>query len=348
MLKLVLGIGLAVLVLLPLPAKAVTFNRVVTLGDSLMDDPDGVRSPVAAEHVAERLGATLTKLALSGSTSDDLIDGGQHTQAAAEFGAGDLAMLWIGGNDFFSHGLNVVFGSYGFIDDLESNVDTALTTLRGAGMEVVVFNLPDLSNVPATDGLSNFRKATQKWNDRLDVLAASHDVAVVDVFNLFDQLADSPEEFSLLGNSLNLDDTDCQFCVFYDQIHPSSFAQGFIANVAIDTINAKYDPSGAMPLEQLSIVEIAELADLYGSDFDGNDIVNAADLALWQSSFGATGADADGDLDTDGNDFLVWQRQFTPPTLSFSATVPEPTTVTLLFLLLSMTFVARPVKSGPV
>lgn len=344
MLKLVLGIGLAVSMLLPLPAEAVTFNRVVTLGDSLMDDPDGVRSPVAAEHVAERLGAPLTKLARSGSTSDSLIDGGQHTQAAAEFGEGDLAMLWIGGNDFFGHALNVTFGFYGFIDDLESNVDTALTTLRGAGMEVVVFNLPDLSNVPATDGISNFRKATQQWNDRLDVLATSHDVAVVDVFDLFDQLADSPGDFSLLGNSINLDGINCQFCVFADLIHPSSFAQGFIANVAIDTINAKYDPSGAMPLEHLSVVEIAELVDLYGSDFDGNDIVNAADLAQWQNSFGATGADADGDLDTDGNDFLVWQRQFTTPAILSPLVVPEPTAIALAFFLLSMTMAARSVK----
>lgn len=353
MLKLVLGIGLAVLALLPLSAEAVTFNRVVTLGDRRMDYPDSVpvpapvRSPVAAEYVAERLGAPLTKLALSGSTSDSLIAGGQHTQAAAEFGAGDLAMLWIGENDILGNGWSIAQGSYDFIDNLESNVDTVLTTLRGAGMEVVVFNLPDFST-----GTSGYREVKQQWNDRLDVLAASHDVAVVDAFDLFNQLADSPEDFSLLGNSLDFDDVNCQFCVFTDQIFPfsylvtpSSFAEGFIANVAIDAINAKYDPSGAMPLEQLSIVELAELAGFYGSDFDDNNFVNAADLAQWQSSFGATGADADGDLDTDGNDFLVWQRQFKRPRLLFSVAIPEPSSVALAFLLLSTTLAARPVKS---
>ena len=70
-----------------------------------------------------------------------------------------------------------------------------------------------------------------------------------------------------------------------------------------------YDPSGAMPLEPLSIVEIALLADLYAGDFDGNQVVGAGDLVQWRNDFGGTGSDADGDGDTDGADFLIWQRQ---------------------------------------
>lgn len=96
----------------------------------------------------------------------------------------------------------------------------------------------DLSNIPLTDGISNFRKATERWNDRLDLLAAAHDATVIDVFDLFEQLAADPNDFSLLGNIPILDDPplfsgECQFCVFADPIHPSSFAQGFIANAAI-------------------------------------------------------------------------------------------------------------------
>ncbi|NOZ38646.1 MAG: PEP-CTERM sorting domain-containing protein [Planctomycetes bacterium] len=334
-------------------AEGVTFNNVVSLGDSLLDDPDGVRSPVAAEHVAERLGVPLTKFAVSGSTSDDLINAGQATQAAAQFGEGDLAMLWIGGNDFFENTLGITFGLYGFLDDLEANVDATLSTLRGAGMEVVVFNLPDLSNIPLTDGISNFRKATQQWNDRLDVLAETYEASVVDVFDLFEQLAADPSDFSLLGNTPILDDPplfggDCQFCVFADPVHPSSFAQGFIANVAIETLNRVYDPTGSMPLDELSIVEIALLADVYGGDFDGNQIVDANDLVQWQNDFGGVGSDADGDFDTDGADFLVWQRQFSGSTgaaSSLTATVPEPTTTALLLLLLTVYVAARPTNS---
>ncbi len=332
------GMACGLLLLFGNAASAISFQNVASLGDSLFDDSSGERSPVAAEHVADRLGVSLTKFAVSGSTSSDLLQGGQHTQAAAQFGEGDLAMLWIGGNDFFRRIPAVTLGLYGFIDDLAANVDTTLSTLRGAGMEVVVFNLPDLSNVPLTDGISNFRKATELWNDRLDVLAAAHDATVVDVFTLFDQLAANPTDFSLLGHTPIVDDPplfgDCQLCVFADPIHPSSFAQGFIANQAIASINAKYDPTGAMPLEPLSLVDIALLADVYGGDFNGNGVVDGADLTHWQADWGAAGSDADGDDDTDGADFLVWQRQLGIGTAagSISTRVPEPSSWLLAFV----------------
>lgn len=46
------------------------------------------------------------------------------------------------------------------------------------------------------------------------------------------------------------------------------------------------------------------------ADFNNDNVVNAADLASWQASFGsnATG-DADGDGQTDGADMLTWQRE---------------------------------------
>src|SRR5690606_5575298 len=147
-----------------------------SLGDSLLDDPGGARSPVVAEHLAQRIGVPLTKFAASGSTSSALISDGQHTQAAAQFGAGDLATLWIGGNDFFySIGLQfgISAGNYGAINTLENNVDTILGTLRGAGMDVVVFNLPNMAEIPFTESITffqfqrnNIAQATIEWNNR--------------------------------------------------------------------------------------------------------------------------------------------------------------------------------------
>ena len=68
-------------------------------------------------------------------------------------------------------------------------------------------------------------------------------------------------------------------------------------------------------------------------DFDGNGMVDAADLAQWEGDYGINGdSDADGDGDSDGADFLVWQRNFgTGVALAANSTsVPEPAAWLLL------------------
>ena len=47
------------------------------------------------------------------------------------------------------------------------------------------------------------------------------------------------------------------------------------------------------------------------ADFNDDGYVSYSDFAIWQSAFGARDAgDTDGDGDTDGLDFLNWQRNF--------------------------------------
>jgi hypothetical protein len=62
------------------------------------------------------------------------------------------------------------------------------------------------------------------------------------------------------------------------------------------------------------------------ADFNGNGVVDAADLTEWRADYGASaGSDADGDADSDGNDFLVWQRRLGATTAAASvAAIPEP------------------------
>ena len=66
-------------------------------------------------------------------------------------------------------------------------------------------------------------------------------------------------------------------------------------------------------------------------DFDWDYAVGNSDLEFWREKYGHTPeADADLDADTDGNDFLIWQRHFgvtSLPSASLSSTtgVPEPT-----------------------
>jgi len=69
------------------------------------------------------------------------------------------------------------------------------------------------------------------------------------------------------------------------------------------------------------------------SDFNTDTFVDEQDLQLWEQGFGDSRAgDADHNGDTDGADFLVWQRQFSPN--GVANLVPEPTALTLMLLFL--------------
>lgn len=250
-------------------AQAVSFNRVVSLGDSLLDDPAGGRSPLVSEQIADRLGVSLTKLAVGGSTSTSLIATGQHTQAAADFGSGDLALVWIGGNDFLDAAAAITLGNTSFLDTLETNMDEILSTLTSAGMEIVVFNLPNIGQVPAVVqqvGESEaIRDASFEWRNRLNALAANRGVTVIDVFTVFDQLTNQPSLFSVDGELQVAsptfgDSSSCPTCTWFDPIHPSAMGQGVISNAAITKLNASFDPAGVAPLPVLSKTELASLA----------------------------------------------------------------------------------------
>jgi uncharacterized protein YjbI with pentapeptide repeats len=70
-------------------------------------------------------------------------------------------------------------------------------------------------------------------------------------------------------------------------------------------------------------------------DFTGDGVVDAADLADWKGDFGVNGAsDADGDSDSDGADFLAWQRHLGQgsPGVAPSTAVPEPASFALLVI----------------
>ena len=79
------------------------------------------------------------------------------------------------------------------------------------------------------------------------------------------------------------------------------------------------------------LVSLSQIA----GDFDSDGDVDGDDFLLWQRNFpvldgtaGSSSGDANGDGNVDGDDFLVWQRNFPYPTAISS--VPEPNSLALL------------------
>jgi hypothetical protein len=76
---------------------------------------------------------------------------------------------------------------------------------------------------------------------------------------------------------------------------------------------------------------------LFSADFDDDGDVDPTDLAIWDGAFDLNQlGDADGDNDSDGNDFLLWQRQLgSAPAVPVGAAIPEPE-MHVLFLAASL------------
>jgi hypothetical protein len=85
-----------------------------------------------------------------------------------------------------------------------------------------------------------------------------------------------------------------------------------LANNASVSLGSAFNAAGAQDLVfRYAVVPEAPL----GSDFDSDGDSDGADFLAWQRGLGTSGAaksdgDADGDMDVDGNDLDVWQGEF--------------------------------------
>jgi hypothetical protein len=102
--------------------------------------------------------------------------------------------------------------------------------------------------------------------------------------------------------------------------------------------NALHSSFQELRVDTMLILETTSIP----GDFDGDDDVDADDLADWQASYGINGAaDADGDGDSDGRDFLIWQRNYTGPGTIVAFTVPEPTSLLVVIFGIIMGLTSR-------
>ncbi len=99
----------------------------------------------------------------------------------------------------------------------------------------------------------------------------------------------------------------------------------------IDELRIEWTDGTVQILENVAVNQY--LAVTTPGDFDGDGDVDADDLAQWNSDFGTNGnSDANLDGQSDGFDFLAWQRQLGNgvTTLSALQSVPEPGCFALL------------------
>ena len=108
------------------------------------------------------------------------------------------------------------------------------------------------------------------------------------------------------------------------------------------------DPNGIYPNRlyvtaagSLYRVDIPSLSD-FPSDFTGDGIVDEKDLQEWQSDYGINGtSDTNGDGQSNGTDFLIWQRGFEAAASSAPNAIPEPASILLIGLFISAASVVR-------
>jgi hypothetical protein len=218
--------------------------------------------------------------ARSGATSSTLLTEGQHTGLLGQVSSEGVsnAVLVIGSNDFNPTDSTVYSFIYGgvwngaqiqaYANQTLTNIETALATVRTAGVSVVVANLLDPGTTPTvamiySDAVERDRVAVavQIVNSGLKNLAQKYQVPLMDWYGL---------EQAILGPNTNLHSTlevgNVTIHLRYidpgppvsipvnafvsDGFHPNTTIQGIFANVVLQAFDSGYNASLALFTEQ--------------------------------------------------------------------------------------------------
>lgn len=155
------------------------YDSYVALGDSFTEGlndqlPDGTFRGWA-DRLAEilsggRPGFQYANLALRGKELAEIVD--EQVPRALELKP-DLVTFCGGGNDVIVPGTDV--------DEIAAQIDSVIASLRGAGIEVLLFNGPDTKSLPV---VSVLRGKIGIYNTHLWAIAARYGARVVDLWTM--------------------------------------------------------------------------------------------------------------------------------------------------------------------
>lgn len=264
--------------LFPFNASALTYSNVVAFGDSLSDNgyADGYgigvysNGPVWVEYLAACLGVGLLDMAFAGAMtdyhpatgSDDFgfiwqIDQYINTVAGGTADSDALYTIWIGGNDLL--GITDPADAPAVIVNAVTNISMGINSLISAGAEnILVMNMPNLGMTPLMNGHNTVlgppfvddpvggAMLAAGFNATLDAAITPYSSMInlfeVDVFDMMGQLI-ADGMFDNYTNMLQLDPSSSDSYMFWDAIHPTTYAHSLIAEVAYNEVAPIPEPT---------------------------------------------------------------------------------------------------------
>ena len=261
-------------------AFAATFDHIVAFGDSLSDNGPGdgfgygvsSNGDVWVDQLADSLGVGLLDMAFGGARTygapnylvppSDASFGvlgydygfGWQIEKYLDMSTGSadsnaLYTIWIGGNDLLNISNSTEINSV--IGNAVTNIYLGIKNLVDAGAEnILVMNMPKLGATPLMNGdptsSATGDMLASGFNTALDAAINPYRSAInlfeVDIFTLMQQFIDD----SIFDNSTDMLRTagvTSDSYLFWDAIHPTTYAHGMIAEAAYNEVAPVPEPT---------------------------------------------------------------------------------------------------------
>lgn len=267
---------LASLIALPASTPAFAWDKIVSFGDSLSDDGNGLPNngaPVESyqpasngdvwlDYLAESMeNVELDGRAIGGARTIGPVYNGVDIGMAAQIDryimtlpadadlGGVLFTVWIGGNDFLASP-----NPFLVIDSAIGNIDASVQALIDAGAEdILVMTLPDLGLAPGVrvqgpEASYAFTQASDIFNDNLKALVCTLNdknlgnvkFYMADTFELLQYAVESGVDLGFTIADVPCQwagaGPDCDGFIFYDGIHPTDATHKVLAALALGQV----------------------------------------------------------------------------------------------------------------